>query len=282
MVFIYFQVHYGDGRHLLALTMQEADNIAKMNFPAVTLWTFAITGTKISILLQYLHLFQLRKTTRLIWLLMVIVMLGGLSTFGVIMTACIPIAAVWNPDLRSRAKCLNQRLFWQIQSAFEAATCWAMLGLLIPTMWKLQLSRVKRIGIIALLGLSSSSCISSVLRMKSAFDAIPESADEVHDFTWTGIMATIYAVSELHTAIICCSLPAMMPLRFIMCPCWFPSRRTSGLMPGRAPLPLALQDHKLVVARPILPTPSMTDATAQRDRIPRPDVTQPASDSSEP
>ncbi|KXT11029.1 hypothetical protein AC579_7324 [Pseudocercospora musae] len=111
MVFIYFQVHYGDGRHLLALTMQEADNIAKMNFPAVTLWTFAIIGTKISILLQYLRLFQLRKTTRLIWALMVIVMLGGLSTFEVIMTACIPIAAVWNTDLRSRAKCLNQRLF---------------------------------------------------------------------------------------------------------------------------------------------------------------------------
>ncbi|EME82710.1 uncharacterized protein MYCFIDRAFT_17894, partial [Pseudocercospora fijiensis CIRAD86] len=150
---VYFQIHYGDGRHLLALTMRDAECLAKMNLPAVTLWTFAVTGTKVSILLQYLRIVQCRKATRLIWLLMIVVILGGLSTLGVIMTACIPIAAVWNTDIRPHAKCLDQRLFWQIQSGFEAATCWAMLGLLIPTMWRMHLSRLKRIGMIALLGL---------------------------------------------------------------------------------------------------------------------------------
>lgn len=49
--------------------------------------------------------------------------------------------------------------------------------------------------------------------MKSCFDAIPASAEEVHDFTWTGIMTSIYAATELDVGIICCSLPALTPLR---------------------------------------------------------------------
>ncbi|GME21919.1 hypothetical protein Slin15195_G092940 [Neofusicoccum parvum] len=35
-----------------------------MNFVAVVCWTIAISGTKVSILIQYLRLFRLRKMTR--------------------------------------------------------------------------------------------------------------------------------------------------------------------------------------------------------------------------
>ena len=77
-----------------------------------------------------------------------------------------------------------------------------MFGILIPSLWRLRFPTVKRIGVILLLGLSSSSCIASILRLKSAFDAIPKSADVIHDFTWTGIMPTVFAATELQTAII--------------------------------------------------------------------------------
>lgn len=246
-VFIRYQIYYGDGRHLIAVTMHDADKIAQMNFVAVTLWVFSITGTKMSILVQYLRLFPTRKTAFLIWTLMAFVVAGGIVTFTVVMTACFPLEAVWDTALREseHTKCLNQRLFWQIQSAYEAATCWIMLGILVPSLWRLQFPITKRIGAIVLLGLSSSSCIASILRLKSAFDAIPKSADVIHDFTWTGIMSTVFAAAELQTAIICCSLPALMPLRFKLCPWWFRSRGSSGSpVDIQRPAPRDLNDQR--------------------------------------
>lgn len=65
-----------------------------------------------SILVQYLRLFRTRKTTMLIWILMAFVIAGGIVTFTVVMTACVPIEAVWDTALREseHTKCLNQRL----------------------------------------------------------------------------------------------------------------------------------------------------------------------------
>ncbi|KAI5363642.1 hypothetical protein Slin15195_G092940 [Septoria linicola] len=266
VVFIYLQVRYGDGRHFVALSAQDSNNIAKMNFFAVTLWTFSITGTKVSILVQYLRFLPSRKTARLIWFFMAIVVLGGLSTLVVVMTACIPLRALWDTSLQDTAKCLDQRLFWQIQSAYEAVTCWGMLGLLVPPLWRLQLPFEQRVGIIVLLGLSSSSCIASVLRMKSAFDAIPKAANVVHDFTWTGIMATLYAIVELLTGIICCSLPALMPLRFVICPKLFPSRRRSTRPVQEIAPQCASHTPPAPIAHLVLPTPSMTQLTAASPR----------------
>lgn len=89
-----------------------------MNFIAVVHWTFAITGTKISILVQYLRLFQLRKMAQAVWIMLAIVVAGGITTFVVVMTACIPLQALWETSIRSESKCLNQRLCVGIFSSF--------------------------------------------------------------------------------------------------------------------------------------------------------------------
>ncbi|KAH7055512.1 hypothetical protein B0J12DRAFT_783828 [Macrophomina phaseolina] len=250
--FISRQVHCGDGRHLLVLSLQQADMIAKMNFIAVLHWTFAITGTKVSILIQYLRLFKLPKMVRAIWMMLIIVIAGGTATLVVVLTACIPLEALWKTSVRSEAKCLDQRLFWQFQSGFEVGTCWAMAAFMLPPFWKLQMPKQKKIGLMVLLGLSSSACIVSILRMKSAFDALPKNANEVHDFTWTGIFTSVYAAAELLTGIVCCSLPALMPLRSYLSPRRWRAARPALVRPGIAGLrQRRFEDNKEPIARPV-------------------------------
>lgn len=42
---------------------------------------------------------------------MAVVVLGGISSFIVIMTACIPLQALWDFTLGQTAKCVNQLLY---------------------------------------------------------------------------------------------------------------------------------------------------------------------------
>ncbi|CAK4011581.1 Hypothetical predicted protein [Lecanosticta acicola] len=176
MVFVYYQIYYGDGRHLQALTTFDVDNIAK------------------------------------------------------------------------------------VQPAFEAVTCSIMLGLLIRPLWKLQMPKAKKIGIIILLGLSSSSCIASVLRLKSALDAFPKDDDTFYDFTWTGVMDTLYAITEVLLGIICCSVPALMPIRFRLLPCFF--RQDPEPLAARPPPHLPLQSPQTEQRAPILGQPDLPSGSS--------------------
>lgn len=101
----------------MALTLTES----QMNFGALILWTLSITGAKVSILLQYMRWFYFRRTTRMIWVLMVFVVLYGISTLVVVLTTCIPLQAVWNTAIRNKAKCLNQRLCVTSTTALRTA-----------------------------------------------------------------------------------------------------------------------------------------------------------------
>ena len=75
------------------------------------MWVVSITFTKASILVQYMRFLSSPKTTRLIWFLMVVVVLSGISSFVVVITACIPTRAIWDFTARKTAKCLNQLLY---------------------------------------------------------------------------------------------------------------------------------------------------------------------------
>lgn len=99
---------------------------------------------------------------------------------------------------------------------------------------------------------NNSACILSILRMKSAFDAIPSNANEIHDFTWTGIFTSVYAATELLTGITCCSLPALMPLRSYLSPRRWRVARPVIVHPSAPNLPQRrFEENKLPMARPV-------------------------------
>ncbi|GIZ48422.1 hypothetical protein CKM354_001148300 [Cercospora kikuchii] len=261
----YYEVTLSSGLHPTLLSSETRNSVAKYCFIAVSHWDIGVTTTKVSVLFQYLRFLTCPTARRIIWTLMIIVVICGIITLVVTFAACQPMNSMWHAELQPKAKCIDQKLFWVIQSGYEIASCFAMLAIVVQPLWRLHLSVKRRLGIIILLGLSSSSCVASALRLacvqrQCTLVSVPATPG-AHEFNWGNNVPTLYAAIELHAGIICCSLPALMPLRFPIRAWLRPARGTSSALP-QIVLPRGPNmEQGRHVAQPMLPTPSQGETT---------------------
>ncbi|CAK1366985.1 unnamed protein product [Cercospora beticola] len=106
----YYEVILSDGLHPTLLPIENKNDVGKWCFIASIQWAVGVTTTKVSILFQYFRFLKCSVATRIIWGLMVIVILGGITTLVVTFTSCQPMRVIWHAELQNKARCINQKL----------------------------------------------------------------------------------------------------------------------------------------------------------------------------
>ena len=98
---------------------------------------------KLSALFLLARLFPGRSFRYTLWGIGAFVMAYSLAqTFGIIFT-CVPVSAIWNPDVKGR--CINSDDLYLACSSFNIATDFVILGLPMPKLWRLNVSITQKI-----------------------------------------------------------------------------------------------------------------------------------------
>ncbi|TDZ14110.1 hypothetical protein Cob_v012962 [Colletotrichum orbiculare MAFF 240422] len=89
---------------------------------------------------------------------------------------CHPISKAWKPETPGR--CIDLPVLWWCGFAFNLCTDLILFIQPVPTLWKLQLPIIKRLGLIAMLSLGLMVCAISIIRMHSVTKM---GVDGIHD-----------------------------------------------------------------------------------------------------
>ncbi|PSN69730.1 hypothetical protein BS50DRAFT_631711 [Corynespora cassiicola Philippines] len=197
-----FQVHYGMGRHLQTLTLDQVINSLKALFASIIMYNLGLTLTKVSILFQYLRIAFDSNVRKACWILMSITLFNCLSTFMTGVLSCYPVEKFW--DDRISGGCLNKSALWFANAGINIFQDFSLVILPVFILRQLMLPRREKISLILILGLGGLAGIASILRLYSIYIL---SASE--DVTWDNPGAATWSSVELNVGIICASLPTL-------------------------------------------------------------------------
>lgn len=113
-----------------------------------------VAFTKYSVLLFYWRLFKVYSRSFRIWIVSVAIVSTGwyIAAQLVVIFQCTPVNFYWNRKLPG-GHCINSNLFFVIITALLPPLDATILGLAVPVVWKLKVSRSKQLGIIFVLSL---------------------------------------------------------------------------------------------------------------------------------
>ncbi len=117
-------------------------------YVSIVMYGGAITAIKATFLLQYQRVFAVGGyINRFFWAL-VIVMAWSIASLIIAVWSCNPIDGFW--DASVPAYCIPQHPWWEINSAGNVITDFAVFCLPLPTIWKLRLPKGQKIALIGI------------------------------------------------------------------------------------------------------------------------------------
>ncbi|KAH7392522.1 hypothetical protein BKA66DRAFT_510100 [Pyrenochaeta sp. MPI-SDFR-AT-0127] len=209
------QVLHGLGKHSSRLTAKELDILLKAFWANLWIYSLVLTVTKVSILIQYLRIFPVRRFRKACFgVLGVVVAYGAWAIFSSIFI-CNPVAFSWDKSIPG-GHCMNQLVVWFTNAGMNIAQDVIILLMPMPVIRTLQIPKGQKTGLVTMFALGTSVTLVSVVRLHS-LDNISNSNDISFDNT---AHATLSAV-EVNVGIVCACLPAMRPLLALMMPKYF-------------------------------------------------------------
>ncbi|KAH9206929.1 hypothetical protein DL95DRAFT_263982, partial [Leptodontidium sp. 2 PMI_412] len=167
----------------------------------------AIGSTKLSILAFYWRTFGFsRIMSMLIRVTAGVVVCGTISFFITSIFQCSPIHKVW--DIVAEGTCINTYVFFLANPAFNIITNFSLLVLPLHSIWKLQITKPKKVEICCLLTLGGLIIVISILRLCSLIHLKLTSAD----VTWNMVFPAIWLSVEMQVGIFCACLPFLRQL----------------------------------------------------------------------
>ncbi|KAF2649252.1 hypothetical protein K491DRAFT_553090, partial [Lophiostoma macrostomum CBS 122681] len=197
----------GAGYHIVQYSQDQIERYLQMIMANYALYSASITLSKLAILL-FLHCVFGRERWLMIgtWIIGCLVIAYFFLALGFLIFACNPVRGAWNPWIQS--KCINSKAFWIGMAAFNIVLDLALLVLPQMTLWKLQLSRQKRLMISMIFVLGGLVCVASVVRIwyLSRIDMADLTCKSISD-------PPSFTIIETDLSIICACLP-MFPALF--------------------------------------------------------------------
>ena len=140
----------------------------------------------------------------------------------IVIFQCTPVNFFWNRKVEG-GHCIKSNLFFVIITAMLPPLDATVLGLAVPVVWNLKVSRTKQLGIIFVLSLGllyeSSYTFSpgSILMMPSDTIICIYRATIFHqidpkDITWSDAIVGIWTNAEATVGVFCACLPTLVPL----------------------------------------------------------------------
>lgn len=143
---------YGLGRHHEQQKPEQVETYVKLTLVASLSYSAAAMFIKLSLLAFYLRLAPNNRIFIILVYVMIFVSIGfGLGSILTAGLQCIPISMLW--DITVKGKCVDINKFYFANAGLNIFTDLMIYGLPIPTLWKLRLPVVQRVGLCVVLGL---------------------------------------------------------------------------------------------------------------------------------
>ncbi|KAL8802925.1 MAG: hypothetical protein Q9182_003475 [Xanthomendoza sp. 2 TL-2023] len=203
-----YGTHFGTGRHLLAVGHENTVMYLKLAYGFQFVYSFSMTLARLSILAFYHRLFP-KESTPAWWrvcLYAVIFLCLGWFVSGVFTVAftCTPVSFYWTRT--GNGHCVNEMALLYSSAGLTIFADILILLLPVPIVWRLQMEKAKRIGVIGIFLLGGFVCVATIIRMVYIPQIVPI------DPTWTQVDPAIWSTIEPCMGIVSACLPVIGPL----------------------------------------------------------------------
>ncbi|GFF25556.1 hypothetical protein IFM61606_09489 [Aspergillus udagawae] len=190
---------YGFGRHKAALSDEQIETFMMGNYIFSHFYNAAIASTKLAVLALYYRIFVTLKF-RIVVLTTAVFVILWLMTMEILLgLQCRPISRFWDPDVPG--KCLNLVEFTYFTNVINLVTDIWIFSLPLPVIFKLQMSRNRKIALSFLFSIGLATCAISAARLSVVI------TQGSSDFTWAGVPLGILSAWEPLGGIFCANLP---------------------------------------------------------------------------
>ncbi|KAI4289045.1 MAG: hypothetical protein L6R35_001694 [Caloplaca aegaea] len=219
-----FGLHYGYGRHILMLELDQVTSFIKIFFATTCIFPVACAAMKFSILIFYHRIFPFRKFTISCIVIGVAVAAWFLAFILASFLTCRPIQYFWDKSIPG-GQCANVlHITYYVTSPPDILTNFAILVLPLPWLWNLQMQLRRKLVIICILALGSFAVLGSVVRIPLMHNL--EIADAPYRFllasdhanttfpppSGSSVSPGLWLNVEIAIGIVSGSLPLMRPL----------------------------------------------------------------------
>ncbi|CAG8373214.1 unnamed protein product [Penicillium salamii] len=173
---------------------------------AIPFYNLALILAKISALLLFTRLFRSRLLVRASYAMIAFLVLAGLWMVFSGFFFCVPVHYFWTRK-DGDDHCLPQGPIWLLNAGIHIATDVIILILPMPAIWKTQIPKRLKAGIITVFGLGVCVIATSSVRLYILNRTVNED-----NFTKTNAQASVWSSLEANISIICVCLPPIHPL----------------------------------------------------------------------
>lgn len=176
---------------------------------------------KLSLLLFYRRLAPFPWFRAAIYAVMFVVVAYTLGIIFSLIFPCHPISSNW--DVTLPGTCINKVGTYLATAVINIATDVALLLLPVPVLARLQIPRLEKAALIAMFGVGSMTCVTSIVRLVIL---IPMLSDG--DQTWAVSIPCVWILVEANLVVICGCLPIVRKFTRHVSPKLFSDRGGSG------------------------------------------------------
>ncbi|KAJ0119274.1 integral membrane protein [Diaporthe amygdali] len=190
----------GFGVHVWVVDPRNAIPLLRLYWISQQLYILDQLLTKISLLALYLRVFPKRWINLTARYGIVVMVVQETIFYFLILLRCSPVSASW--DIRQKGQCLDLNAIGFAGAILGIAEHFAILVMPLPELWKLKLSKRKRIMLAFVFSLGSFSLFTSVIRIRYVRKFAPTA-----DLSWDIAPAISWSLIEMLSAVICLNLP---------------------------------------------------------------------------
>ncbi|KAI7159474.1 hypothetical protein KC349_g4108 [Hortaea werneckii] len=158
---------------------------------------------KISLLIFYKKLTPARWMQITVWTVGAFVLAYTVATVLALLFACTPLEKNWNITIQN-GQCINKGGIYLFTAAVNALTDLIILGIPVPMVFHLQMSRAQKMGLLIMFVVGSLTCITSIVRLA----LLPPMVTDT-DTSWAVSYPAQWISIEASLVVICGSLPTL-------------------------------------------------------------------------
>ncbi|KAI7199854.1 hypothetical protein KC316_g8596 [Hortaea werneckii] len=189
--------------HIWDLTVGEANEEALLVAIASILYAPVMMFAKISLLIFYKKLTPARWMQITVWTVGAFVLAYTVATVLALLFACTPLEKNWNITIQN-GQCINKGGIYLFTAAVNALTDLIILGIPVPMVFHLQMSRAQKMGLLIMFVVGSLTCITSIVRLA----LLPPMVTDT-DTSWAVSYPAQWISIEASLVVICGSLPTL-------------------------------------------------------------------------
>ncbi|KAI0886434.1 uncharacterized protein GGS22DRAFT_199708 [Annulohypoxylon maeteangense] len=208
--------HFGLGQHILLLKSSDIKSYLTIFYATNASYNMSTTFIKISLLFQYLRVFQSGHMRIMCIVMMAIIGLWGAGYSLMAWVPCIPVSGYWNLEMEARCYGFGSRnaneFYKSYLSHTVVNTVLDMIVFTIPIPLYFQRDTIRRTKL-GLAGVVSTGAVVNGLSIWRLATIVEHRAttSPTFDPTWYGPISIMLGTLEAMTASICASFPIFWP-----------------------------------------------------------------------